>query len=73
MGFSRVGTLGGFLGVGALLEALRIVNKVKDEVVTRVRHMAPLCGRRNRGMGVVGGIVLLLPVLVAMCYPKLRS
>jgi hypothetical protein len=53
-GFSRTG---GFdVEFFFLLEALRIVREVEVGIERRVRHMAPRCGSRNRGIDVVGGI-----------------
>jgi hypothetical protein len=40
-----------------LLEALRIVREVEVGIERRVRQIALLCGSRNRGIEVVGGMV----------------
>jgi hypothetical protein len=53
-GFSR--TRGFDVEFFFLLEALRIVREVEVGIERRVRHMAPRCGSRNRGIDVVGGI-----------------
>jgi len=37
-------------------EALRIVRDVEAGIERRVRHIALLCGSKNRGIEVVGGI-----------------
>ena len=50
-------TTGFDLLVFFLFEALRMVREDEVGVERRVRHIALLCGSRNRGMGVVGGMV----------------
>jgi len=55
VGFSR--TRGFELFFDAFFEALRIVMQLEAGVDRRVRHIALLCGSRNRGIDVVGGIV----------------
>jgi hypothetical protein len=53
-GFSR--TRGFDVEFFFLLETLRIVREVEVGTGRRVRHIAPRCGSRNRGIDVVGGI-----------------
>lgn len=57
-GFSRTRGFELFLGAlfGALREALRMVRGVEGDAERRVRHNALLCGSRNRGIDVGGGI-----------------
>jgi hypothetical protein len=38
-------------------EALRIVRKVEEGIGRRVRHIALLCGSRNRGIDAVRGMI----------------
>jgi hypothetical protein len=55
-GFSRTRGLDFELEVFFLFEALRIARDVDEGFGRRVRHIAPLCGSRNRGIEVVGGM-----------------
>jgi len=56
-GFSRTRGLEFEVDVFFLFEALRIVRDVEEGVERRVRHIAPLCGSRNRGIEVVGDML----------------
>jgi hypothetical protein len=54
-GFSR--TRGLDVELFFLFEALRMMRKVGVGIGKRVRHIALLCGSRNRGIDVVGGMM----------------
>ncbi len=55
-GFSRTRGLDFELEVFFLFEAFRIVRVVDEGFGKRVRQIGPLCGSRNRGIEVVGGM-----------------
>lgn len=64
VGFSRTRGLELLL---ELLEALRMSMEALEGCATRVRHIAPPCGNRNRGMEAVGGIVSVFGFNLSDC------
>jgi hypothetical protein len=68
VGFSRTSGLEGAFAAGfgvCFLEALRIMCEVVDGVGRRARQIAPPCGRRNRGMEIVDGMVMWVALVKA--------
>lgn len=67
VGFSSTKGLMGCFEAGLVLdafEAWRMVSAVDEGLESRGRHIAPLWGRRKRGIEVVGGILLSWWLLV---------